>query len=93
MCASQVHSPEARGKRVVVERGGNPLKLTLSTMAGVDNPRRAALSLSLLRGSRQHSQYGPGQCPTGVYRPTTTPTLEEQRARLLPTPGKLKVDN
>ncbi|XP_045583317.1 polyamine-transporting ATPase 13A3 isoform X2 [Procambarus clarkii] len=56
-------------------------------MAGVDNPRRAALSLSLLRGARQHSQYGPGQCPTGVYRPTTTPTLEEQRARLLPTPG------
>ncbi|XP_071531027.1 polyamine-transporting ATPase 13A3-like isoform X2 [Panulirus ornatus] len=55
-------------------------------MAGVNNPRRAALNLSFLRGGRRHT-HRQGQCHTGVYQPTTTPTVEEQRARLLPTPG------
>lgn len=59
-------------------------------MAGVDRPSpcRAALNLSFLKGARRHP-HRQGHCPTGVYRPTTTPTptptAEEQQARLLPT--------
>lgn len=57
-------------------------------MAGVASPRRSALTLSFLMGGRQQALHK-DQCATGVYRPTTTPTpvVEEQRARLLPTPG------
>ncbi|MPC28483.1 hypothetical protein E2C01_021689 [Portunus trituberculatus] len=56
-------------------------------MAGTNNPRRAALSLSFLRGTG-HSTLNRDRCHRGVYQPTTTPIVEEQSARLLPTPDR-----